>query len=103
LLPIDQASTEDSLFFSLPSSMPAGDPVEVIVKYKSPKDSNTYTVGFFMVNVMERINKQLVIFNAKNEAIDASLISSIQTELDDVYLKTGVKFNVCSESILFPQ
>jgi hypothetical protein len=103
LLPIDQASTEDSLFFSLPSSMPAGDPVEVIVKYKSLKDSLTYTVGFFMVNVMERETKNLVLIPANGFVISTTFKDSVENELEKIYGQASVDFNVTIETgLAFP-
>lgn len=103
LLPIDQASTEDSLFFSLPSTLPPGDPVEVIVKYKSPKDSVTYTVGFFMVNVMERETKNLVLIPANGFTISNDFKDSVSNELAKIYGQASVDFNVTIETgLAFP-
>ena len=103
LLPIYQASTEDSLFFSLPSTLPPGDPVEVIVKYKSPKDSLTYTVGFFMVNVMERETKNLVLIPANGFVISSTFKDSVETELEKIYGQASIDFNVTIETgLAFP-
>lgn len=103
VLSIDAASTEDSVFFSLPSSMTPGDPWEIVITYKSPKDSITYTVGFFMVNVMPRKTKSVVLISANNFVIGASELTAIEQELVKIYDPVGVSFELSVlDNFVFP-
>jgi hypothetical protein len=103
VLAIDPSSTADSIFFKIPKTLPHSDPVEILVKYKSTVDSIMYTVGFFMVHTIERKTHNLVLIPANDFVISTNLKDSVQQELDKIYGRAGVDFNVTVEnSIVFP-
>ncbi len=99
VLPVLAGSTNDSIRFKIPKDLPVGNPVEVVVTYKSPVDSMTYTVGFFMVQVMEKqtIKVNLVAANGFNLAGSKA---QIEAELKKIYDPVGITFEIAEKSLI---
>ncbi len=93
ILPVLAGSTNDSIRFNIPKDLPKGNPVEVVVTYKSPVDSITYTVGFFMIQVMEKQTKKLNLLAANGFNV-ADQKTQIENELKKVYDPVGIAFEV---------
>ncbi len=93
VLPVLAGSTNDSIRFNIPKNLPKGNPVEVVVTYKSPVDSITYTVGFFMVQVMEKQTVKLNLLAANGFTISDKK-AEIESALKKVYDPLGISFEV---------
>ncbi len=100
VIPIEPSSTNDTIKLKLPKDLPPGNPIEVVVKYESPVDSITYTVGFFMVYVFEpqTIKLNLIAVNGYN--LDASRQAEIAAGLKKVYDPVGVTFDISVKTLL---
>lgn len=86
--------SNDSVRFNLPENLVPSDPVEVVVKYKSQVDSITYTVGFFMVNVVAEQHQKLVLLGANGYVVSSADVANVQTYLNKIYKPAGVVFDV---------
>ena len=94
--------SNDSVRFNLPSDLVPSDPVEVVVKYKSLADSVNYTVGLFMINVVEQQTPKLILLGANGYSVSPTDVANIKTYLDKVYKPVGVSFEVSSDAYVFP-
>jgi hypothetical protein len=94
--------SNDSVRFNLPDNLVPSDPMEIIVKYKSQVDSINYTVGFFMVNVVEEQLPKVVLFGANGHVVSNTDVTNIQNYLNKVYKPAGVTFEVSSDPSVFP-
>ncbi|MNU65869.1 hypothetical protein D3C71_551710 [compost metagenome] len=93
ILPVLAGSTNDSIRFNIPKDLPKGNPVEVVVTYKSTVDSITYTVGFFMIQVMEKQTVKLNLLAANGFNVTDQK-TQIENELKKVYDPVGIAFEV---------
>ena len=99
VLPIASA-TQDTVKLLLPKNLPVGDPLEIVARYKSPVDSVTYTVGFFMVHVYEPQTVQLNVIAVNNYVLDANKLTAIRSELQKVYGPLGITCNVVKKELM---
>lgn len=93
VLPVLASSTNDSIRFNIPKDLPKGNPVEVVVTYKSTVDSITYTVGFFMIQVMEKQTMKVNLLAANGFNISDKK-TEIENELRKIYDPVGITFEV---------
>ena len=93
VLPVLASSTNDSIRFNIPKDLPKGNPVEVVVTYKSTVDSITYTVGFFMIQVMEKQTMKVNLLAANGFNISDKK-TQIENELKKIYDPVGITFEV---------
>ncbi len=93
VLPVLASSTNDSIRFNLPKDLPKGNPIEVVVTYKSTVDSITYTVGFFMIQVMEKQTMKLNLLAANGFNVSDKK-TQIENELKKIYDPVGITFEV---------
>lgn len=94
--------SNDSVRFNLPENLIPSDPMEIVVKYKSQVDSINYTVGFFMVNVVEEQQPKVVLLGANGHVVSNTDVTNIQDYLNKVYKPAGVTFEVSSDPYVFP-
>jgi hypothetical protein len=99
VIPIASGNS-DTVKIILPKTLPVGDPVEVVVKYKSPVDSITYTVGFFMVYVYEPQPIVVNVIGVNNYNI-GDHEEEIALELQKIYGPLGVTFTI-NPKVLMP-
>ena len=94
VLPITPASTNDTVKLLLPRTLPPGQPVEIVVTYKSPRDSIVYTVGYFMVHVFEPQTVRLNLLAVNGFVLDAAKRAQVAAELQKIYAPVGIQFEI---------
>jgi hypothetical protein len=93
--------SNDSVRFSLPENLSPSDPMEIVVKYKSQVDSVNYTVGLFMVNVVEEKKNKVVLLGANGYGVTPNDVSLIQAHLNEIYSPAGARFEVSKFTHVF--
>ena len=97
VIPIAQSGPQDTVKLTLPSTLPPGQPVEIVASYKSTIDSVNYTVGFFMVYIYQPKTIELNLVSVNGYTINQS---EIESQLKKVYDPVGVKFIVSKTTML---
>ena len=97
VIPVAQSGPQDTVKLTLPSTLPPGQPVEIVASYKSTIDSVNYTVGFFMVYIYQPKTIELNLVSVNGYTINQS---EIESQLKKVYDPVGVKFIVSKTTML---